>query len=74
MKQSFTFTATGPSEVLRFIAHGTPSGVPPFSLLDGVSMTAAVPEPATWAMMVLGFGVIGRAMRRGVRRQAPAIA
>lgn len=26
--------------------------------------TAAVPEPATWAMMILGFGVVGYAMRR----------
>jgi hypothetical protein len=26
--------------------------------------TAPVPEPATWAMMVLGFGVAGGAMRR----------
>jgi PEP-CTERM motif len=26
---------------------------------------AAVPEPATWAMMLLGFGGIGFAMRRG---------
>jgi len=25
---------------------------------------AAVPEPSTWAMMILGFGVIGAAMRR----------
>jgi len=25
---------------------------------------AAVPEPATWAMMLLGFGVVGGAMRR----------
>ena len=26
--------------------------------------TAAVPEPATWAMMVLGFGFVGYTMRR----------
>ena len=26
--------------------------------------TAAVPEPATWAMMILGFGVVGYAIRR----------
>lgn len=29
---------------------------------DGVA--AAVPEPATWAMMLAGFGVIGTAVRR----------
>lgn len=28
----------------------------------------AVPEPATWALMLLGFGAIGLAMRRDVRR------
>ena len=31
-----------------------------FSFLDA----AAVPEPATWAMMVLGFGMLGAAVRR----------
>jgi hypothetical protein len=29
--------------------------------------TGAVPEPATWAMMLVGFGGIGMAMRRGRR-------
>lgn len=28
---------------------------------------AAVPEPATWAMMILGFGVVGSALRRKKR-------
>jgi len=27
-----------------------------------------VPEPSTWAMMLLGFGGIGMAMRRSRRR------
>lgn len=27
-------------------------------------VTSAVPEPATWAMMLLGFGAVGSAMRR----------
>ena len=27
------------------------------------AVTAAVPEPATWAMFVLGFGILGGAMR-----------
>jgi hypothetical protein len=30
----------------------------------GETATAAVPEPATWAMMLVGFGGIGFAMRR----------
>ncbi|MBL8655935.1 MAG: PEPxxWA-CTERM sorting domain-containing protein [Altererythrobacter sp.] len=25
---------------------------------------AAVPEPSTWAMLILGFGIVGRALRR----------
>jgi hypothetical protein len=29
-----------------------------------VSVTQAVPEPATWAMMIVGFGGIGYALRR----------
>jgi len=34
-------------------------------------LLAAVPEPATWAMMLVGFGGIGLAMRR---RRRPALA
>lgn len=30
--------------------------------------TGAVPEPATWAMMIGGFGLVGGAMRRRARR------
>lgn len=32
---------------------------------------AAVPEPATWAMMIIGFGAVGGAMRR---RKKPTLA
>jgi hypothetical protein len=31
-------------------------------------VTAAVPEPSTWAMMLLGFGFVGGAMRCAKRR------
>lgn len=48
---------------LSFLAVGTPAGVPPFSLLDGVSMVA-VPEPQTWGMLGLGLGLVGFAARR----------
>jgi hypothetical protein len=28
------------------------------------NLSSAVPEPATWAMMIIGFGVAGGALRR----------
>ena len=37
------------------------------------SIPAPVPEPATWAMMLLGFGGIGFALRRGRRNSKPAL-
>lgn len=41
-------------------------------LLDSLSLTASVPEPSTWAMMLLGFGAIGMAARRSRRKVALA--
>ena len=32
--------------------------------LDALSATSAVPEPATWAMMLIGFGAVGHSLRR----------
>lgn len=63
MHESFRFTFDGTNNVLSFLAVGTPNGLPPFSLLDGVS-AAAVPEPASWALMLVGFGAVGFAARR----------
>jgi hypothetical protein len=59
----FTFTATGASETLSFMA--TDFGIaaePPLALLDDVSLTA-VPEPRAWALMFAGVGVLGAALR-----------
>lgn len=39
-----------------------------------LSVQTAVPEPATWAMMLLGFGLVGGAMRSTNRRQKSTIA
>ena len=38
----------------------------------GAGQSGAVPEPATWAMMVLGFGAVGGALRS--RRRTAALA
>jgi len=35
-----------------------------FDSIAGTLRGGAVPEPATWAMMILGFGVMGGALRR----------
>ena len=32
--------------------------------LDRLAISGAVPEPATWALMIMGFGAVGGAMRR----------
>jgi hypothetical protein len=37
-----------------------------------VESTGAVPEPASWAMLIAGFGLTGAAMRR--RRVTAAVA
>ena len=34
---------------------------------------SAVPEPATWALMLLGFGAMGGALRRSRHRQGPLL-
>jgi hypothetical protein len=70
---TMTFTATSASEVLSFMANGN-LPVPPFALLDGVSLSAA-PEPADWALLLLGVGAVGavaRTRRRGVSQGAAA--
>lgn len=52
---SFNVLATG-SDTLSFIAYNNPS----FGYLDDVSLNiSAVPEPSTWAMLILGFASLG---------------
>jgi hypothetical protein len=66
---SATIMATSPTEILSFLASGS-KPVPPFALVSDVSLTS-VPEPSTWAMMLLGFVALGsRAQMRGRRTTA----
>jgi hypothetical protein len=47
-----------------------PTGPGGPNLNPGLPGIPAVPEPATWAEMIIGFFAIGMAVRRRVRRQA----
>ena len=57
MYQTFTFQWDGNGDLLSFLAYGSPSGVPPFALLDGVSVGASEPGPAT--LTLTGLGLMG---------------
>ena len=67
--KTMTFTAQAMDATLSFLALGTPNGVPPFALLDGVSMQATpvpVPEPSTWAVILTGMIGLCAARRRRI--------
>ena len=69
---STSFTASSASQTLAFLATGGPSGLPPFALLDGVSLVehtnpgpSPVPEPSTLAIVAVGaLGLIARRIGR----------
>jgi hypothetical protein len=80
----FKIAATGGDVLTHFqiqlvtdIGGLTPVALNGATVLDGVGQVriddvgaVAVPEPATWAMMIMGFGGVGSLLRR--RRTAPA--
>jgi hypothetical protein len=59
---SYTLLGTGNIEALSFRAIGTSDSLG--TSLDAVSLTAAVPEPETYAMLLAGLGLVGFAARR----------
>lgn len=68
---SMTFTASSATQTLSFLATGGPNGLPPFALLDGVSLSTPnnppnpVPEPSTLAIVAAGaLGLIARRIGR----------
>lgn len=63
VQQTVNF-ATGSGGTLSFAALGTNDSLGGY--IEDVQLTA-VPEPATWAMMLGGFGLAGTALRRRSR-------
>ena len=58
---SYSFSLTGPGQ------GGVPAGLG--VRLDDGDLVGAVPEPAAWALMLIGFGFVGGALRSSKRKQ-----
>ncbi len=59
---SFNFVAGSGANVLRFRQTSSFDASP---IIDNITLsTAAVPEPAAWALMITGFGLAGATLRR----------
>ncbi len=68
-KQTYNFSVAQQTHLV-FAAAGTDDTFGGY--LDSITLTgSAIPEPATWAMMIVGFGMVGGAMRR--RRTQTAV-
>lgn len=73
VQHQFSFVATGSSSTLslRSIQQGNNY----YTGLDNVSVTAAVPEPETYALMLAGLALVaGQAKRRQRRQTAKVVA
>jgi hypothetical protein len=74
-KQTLTFTATSTNPLLSFLAQGSPSGVPPFSLISGVAVepspisTTSVPEPFTMIGTLIG-GTVALRLRKKLKSES----
>lgn len=74
--QTFSFGYGGSFDVaLNNVTFGTPGGAQvggTFTLRS--NSVPPVPEPATWAMMLVGFGAVGYAIRRNRKTLLPQVA
>lgn len=61
MSYSETFTYTGDSNVLTFYAQANQTDTD--AAFTNISLTSDVPEPASWALMLIGFGGLGMVLR-----------
>lgn len=61
---TFNFVGGGLTTTLNITSSGVDNVD---AIIDNIAITTtapAVPEPGTWALMLLGFGAVGYSMRR----------
>jgi hypothetical protein len=58
---SFAFIAGGSTASLVFTQASANEASP---IIDNISVNSAVPEPATWGLLIVGFGMVGVTARR----------
>jgi choice-of-anchor C domain-containing protein len=68
--ESLIFTSAGGGDVLTFLSQDALDS-PYGAVIGGISISS-VPEPATWMMLILGFGLTGSLLRLG-RARRPAL-
>ncbi len=69
-RDQYSISIFNASDRLLFSGNVDARNGPVSVLFDPVS--GAIPEPATWAMMIFGFGLVGNAMRYRRRRTSVA--
>lgn len=75
LDQTISFGQIGGGQVFdRFEFSYANAGGSPISLIEVVdnitfNTASAVPEPSTWALMLIGFGAVGGAMRSAKRKR-----
>lgn len=68
--RTLSFSGFSADEVLFQVTNGTTfnltgkNNIGVDDLAFGASATSTAPEPATWALMILGFGLVGGSLRR----------
>jgi hypothetical protein len=65
------FTATMPGTYtwnVMYLTLGDPNNNPAFAGGESVTVGSSVPEPSTWAMMLIGFAGLGFAFRQSRRK------
>lgn len=63
----YTLTGLGNFKGLSFFNNNDPAGVRFQNMSYNSVAVGAIPEPATWGLMLAGFGIVGGVMRRRTR-------